>query len=159
IAAALMIAWAAAQSCPRRSCAGEADAVEAFLSDISAQAARAEMAGRTAIAGSGGWMFFVAELRALSVGEVWGQRATAASRATNPQYADPLPAIVDFGNQLKSAGIELLIVPVPAKAVIYPEMISQQVKAPTQAASTRLDRSYERFYRLLGERGIAVLDL
>src|SRR5262249_31974502 len=65
----------------------------------------------------------------------------------------------DFNDQLKKAGIELLIVPVPAKAAIYPEMISSRIKDPAEATAPRLDSNHEQFYRLLTERGIAVLDL
>ena len=133
--------------------------VDAFLSELSGLAAKAVKDGRSAIAGADGWLFFVAELRALSVGPFWGERAAAVSRASNSRDADPLAAIVDFHDQLKKAGIELLIVPVPAKAAIYPEMISKRIKAPVGGASPHLDPNHEQFYRMLGERGVPVLDL
>jgi alginate O-acetyltransferase complex protein AlgJ len=141
------------------SSADDGKGADAFLSDLSAQASKAEKDGKSAIAGADGWIFFVAELRTLSVGPFWGERASAVSRASNPQYADPLAAIVDFDDQLKKAGIELLIVPVPAKAAIYPEMISKRTRASSEETSARLDPNQQRFYRLLGERGISVLDL
>ena len=95
----------------------------------------------------------------LSVGPFWGERAAAVSRASNSRDADPLAAIVDFHDQLKKAGIELLIVPVPAKAAIYPERISKRIKAPVVGASPHLDPYHEQFYRVLGQRGVPVLDL
>ncbi len=75
------------------------------------------------VAGVNGWLFFVPELRHLSVGTFWGDAAQKVSKATRPQDADPLPVILDFKNQLRRAGIDLLVVPVPAKAAIYPDMI------------------------------------
>jgi alginate O-acetyltransferase complex protein AlgJ len=144
---------------PSRSPADDGKAVGAFLADLSARAARAEKDGQSAIAGADGWMFFVPELRALSVGPFWGDRAPAVSRSSNPQYADPLAAIGDFHDQLKTAGIELLVVPVPAKAAIYPEAISDRVKAPGASDSPRFDPNHEQFYRVLRDRGVSVLDL
>ena len=61
----------------------------------------------------------------MSVGQFWGDAAPRVSRASNPEFADPLPAILDFKAQLDRAGIELIFVPIPAKATIYPEMISE----------------------------------
>src|SRR5262245_50420912 len=74
--------------------------VRAFLADLSQQAAEAEQASRSVISGDDGWLFFVSELRALSVGRFWGAEATRVSRASKPEYADPLPTIVDFHEQL-----------------------------------------------------------
>ena len=48
-------------------------------------------------------------------------RRPRVSRARKPELANPLPAIVDFHHQLRARGIELVVVPVPPKAAIYPE--------------------------------------
>ncbi len=111
------------------------------------------------ISGTDGWLFFVPELRALSVGPFWGESAVRVNRSAKPEYADPLPAILDFHEQLQNAGIELLIVPVPAKAAVYPEGLSQTIKTDGAAAPPRVDESHQEFYRLLNEKGIAVFDL
>lgn len=131
--------------------------VQAFLSDIAKQAAAAEKRDQTAIAGRDGWMYFVPELRALSAGPFWGEQAAKVSRSWKPENADPLPAILDFHRQLKDAGIELLLVPVPAKAAIYPEGISTAAKA--YAALPRLDPADRDFYKLLEREGVRVIDL
>jgi hypothetical protein len=137
------------------SSADEPDAAQSFRKKLSARVAQAEKDDRSAIAGNNGWMFFVPELRALSVGPFWGENAVNVSRSSKPEYADPLPAIVDFNNQLRKAGIELLVVPVPAKAAVYPEQIvSSQGNSPT-----RLDETHREFYRLLKDQGVTVLDL
>ena len=36
---------------------------------------------------------------------------------------DPLAAVVDFHKQLQARGVELLVVPVPPKALVHPELL------------------------------------
>ena len=60
---------------------------------------------------------------------------------------------------MTKAGIELLIVPVPAKAAVYPERISQQGRALARGAAPRRDPNHVRFYGVLRDRGVAVIDL
>lgn len=112
-----------------------------------------------AIAGADDWLFLGNELRHMGVGQFWGDHAAKASKAP-PRDADPLPAIMDFKSQLDALGIELILVPVPPKAVIYPEKISVAVKAPADGkAPARLDAAHQEFYKLLREKGVNVLDL
>src|SRR5205823_4060342 len=68
---------------------------------------------------------------------------------------DPIPAIVDFHDQLKRRGIDLLLVPVPPKAAIYPEKILPDVDLHGETAAPFLAR----FYDELRKRGIDVVDL
>lgn len=138
--------------------ADERASVRALLADFSKQVAAAEQASRNVIQGTDGWMFFVPELRALSVGPFWGEHAQRVSRSTKPEYADPLPAIVDFHAQLRKAGIELLLLPVPAKAAVYPEAISTLIKK-SDGLPPRVDPSQQEFYGLLKQQGIVVIDL
>ena len=105
------------------------------------------------VPGKDGWLFFVPELRSISVGDFWGDVAKKVSRASNPAYADPLPAILDFKKQLDTAGIELIFVPIPAKATIYPEMISEHT------TTKRTDKQFQKFYDILRKQGVNVLDL
>jgi alginate O-acetyltransferase complex protein AlgJ len=139
--------------------ADEPNKATVLIADLSAQSKTAEKAGRSAIVGMDGWLFFAPELRALSVGKFWGDQAAKVSRSSNPQYADPLAAIVDFKDQLHKSGIELLIVPVPAKAVVYPEKISKLGTDADATTSSHLDSSHQEFYELLRKRGIDLLDL
>jgi alginate O-acetyltransferase complex protein AlgJ len=134
-----------------------ADAVEDFLDALRVKVSAAEKVNRSVIAGKDGWLFFVPELRSLSVGPFWGERATEVSRSSKPEYADPLPAIVDFHEQLKKADIELLVVPVPAKAAAYPERLAPE--AGFDAGKLRCDPRQREFYELLGTRGVNVVDL
>jgi len=138
-------------------CASDAaNVTEVFLEELRQKVATAEAAGETVIAGDDGLLFFVPELRTLSIGPFWGDAATAVGRASKPEDRDPRPAIVDLARQLKERGIELLFVPVPAKASIYPEAIAS-VELPSPPP--RLDRHIEQFYDLLRADGVDVLDL
>jgi hypothetical protein len=108
-----------------------------------------------AISGTDGWLFLAADLRFLSVGRFWGDVAPKVSRAQKPEHADPLPAILDFRDQLKQRGIELLLVPVPPKPAIYADKILPDI-------DPRLDNPapyLHQFYDELRSRRVEVLDL
>jgi alginate O-acetyltransferase complex protein AlgJ len=120
-------------------------------------ATEAEAQQRAAITGQEGWLFLTAELRHLGVGRFWGQDAKAASRAANSEAADPLPAILDFNAQLKRAGIELILMPVPPKAAIYCDKLL--ARSAPQSDITRTDQAAAAFYRVCTEQGLRVLDL
>lgn len=102
-----------------------------------------------------GWLFFTAEFRLLSLGRFWGNEAPKVSRSHKPELADPIPAIVDFEKQLRARGIDLLVVPVPPKAAIYPEKILPGFNVRGDDAAPLLHR----FYEELRAAGIDVLDL
>ena len=127
---------------------------ESFIQALVEKAAEAEIQKTTVVSGKDGWLFFAPELRSMSVGQFWGDAAKRVSRSTNPEFADPLPAILDFKAQLDSAGISLIFVPIPAKATIYPEMISE-----SGTMTTRTDKYHLKFYDILRDHGVNVLDL
>lgn len=127
---------------------------ELFIEALAEKAAEAEARQTTVVSGKEGWLFFAPELRALSVGQFWGDAAPRVSRASTPEFADPLPAILDFKGQLDRAGIELIFVPIPAKATIYPEMISEHGDT-----TARTDEYHLRFYDILRQHSVNVLDL
>ena len=106
-------------------------------------------------AGADGWLFFAAEFRLLSLDRFWGDDAARVSRAHKSELADPIPAIVDFNQQLKARGIDLLVVPVPPKAAIYPEKIAAGFNVREVHPAPLLIR----FYDELRTAGIDVLDL
>jgi len=119
----------------------------------------ADAGSAMAVTGADGWLFLNNELRHLGAGPFWGEAAAKVSMA-KPEHADPLPAILDFKQQLDAHGIELILVPVPPKAVIFPDKISDAVKAPTEGKPpARLDAAHQAFYTLLRDKGINVLDL
>lgn len=136
-----------------------ADEVEGFRAVCTQKAAEAERAGAMAVEGKDGWLFLTAELRHIGVGKFWGDEAGRVTRATDPANADPRPAILDFKKQLDEAGIELIFVPVPPKAMIYPDMIDGKVVPGADGKPPRLDSWHRGFYEKLREDGVNVLDL
>ena len=128
-----------------------------FRAELARLAREAESAERIGVTGLDGWMFFGPELRHLSLGRFWGPEAATLSRSRRPEDADSLPAIQDFKRQLDDLGVELLLVPVPPKAVIYPEKVSDAVTIPIPVP--RLDTAHQQFYKRLRTVGIEVLDL
>jgi len=131
--------------------------VPAFRAACSALAKAAGDADKMVVRGRDGWLFLASELRHVSVGKFWGDAAAKVSRARNPKHADPLPAILDFNQQLKKLGIELIIVPVPPKAVVYPQMVSAGLKGTKP--EPRLDTQHQAFYKLLREKSVTILDI
>ena len=136
-----------------------ADSFKALAVDCAAKAAAAEQAATIAVKAKDGWLFFGPELRHVSVGPFWGEAAPKVSRAPKPEEADPMPAILDFKDQLDKAGIELLLVPVPPKAIVYPDMVCDKVAAGPDGQVPRLDIHHQAFYKLLAEKGVKVLDI
>lgn len=129
---------------------------ESFRADCAVKAEASEKATSMTVVGKDGWLFLGRELRHIGAGKFWGDAAAKVSQSSKPENADPLPAILDFKAQLDKAGIELLMVPVPPKAFIYPEKISNTVSAQDTA---RLDTLHQEFYDLLRKNGVTVLDL
>ncbi len=104
-----------------------------------------------------GWLFLTAELRHLGVGPFWGDAAAAVSRSARKDAADPLPAIADFQAQLEQAGVELILMPVPAKAVIYPDkLLDAPAPKPGDPSVAGAD---EEFLKVCVRQGVNVLDL
>jgi len=131
------------------------DAQQKFAAELAATVQNLEKKNAAAGAGVDGWLFFGGELRLLSLGRFWGDDAAKVSRAHKPELKDPIPAILDFQQQLKRRGIELLVVPVPPKAAIYPEKIAPGFDVRTTDSAPVLHR----FYDELRGAGIDVLDL
>jgi hypothetical protein len=128
---------------------------EDFPAELGQIVQNLEKTKAAAIAGNDGWLFFGGELRLLSLGKFWGDEARKVSRAHKPELADPLPAILDFQQQLKARGVELIVVPVPPKAAVYPE----KIVAGSNAAANNTAPMLHRFYQELTAAGVDVLDL
>lgn len=115
----------------------------------------ASLKGESVIEGQDGWLFFMPELRHLGGGRFWGEDAMMISRANRADAMDPLPAILAFHLALKERGIELIMVPVPPKAVVYEEKLPGTKKR----SAKRPDPHHQAFYALLRDEGITVVDL
>jgi hypothetical protein len=139
--------------------ASESESVRKVIDQYATAARSAEQRGSVAVPGKEGWLFFGPELRFVSSGRFWGESAARVSRATRPEFADPFPAIIDFHQQLKKMGVELLMVPVPSKSVVYSDFLSDPVAISRENPPVRIDTESQAFYRLLAKEGIRVLDL
>jgi alginate O-acetyltransferase complex protein AlgJ len=131
------------------------EAQQKLRGELASRVQSSEKKNTAACAEADGWLFFTAEFRLLSLGRFWGDEAPKVSRSHKPDLADPIPAIVDFQRQLKARGIDLVVVPVPPKAAIYPEKILPGFNVRIEDAAPLL----RRFYEELRAAGIDVLDL
>ena len=102
------------------------------------------------VVGRDGWLYFAPELKHLAAGEFWGEKAASVT----PGALDPLPAILEFHRQLKARGIELIVMPVPAKASIQ----SEGLPAPAQPADGA-SPAVSSFLKVLADQGVSTLDL
>ena len=114
---------------------------------------KAEASPSMTISGVDGWLFLDKELRHLCAPRFWNEIP-----AVEADSNDPLPAILDFKEQLDKAGIELLLVPVPTKAAIYPDKLMSGNPTPPEVPADLVKNDRD-FYKLLESRGIKVLDL
>jgi alginate O-acetyltransferase complex protein AlgJ len=112
--------------------------------------------GNGVLSGKEGWLFLKEELEHLSSEAYYGEKVLMVSKAAKPEFADPVPGIVDFYTQLKNLGIELIFVPIPPKALIYPQYLPGNISVDSVK---ELERPYEEFYGKLRQEGVTVLDL
>jgi alginate O-acetyltransferase complex protein AlgJ len=98
--------------------------------------------------GSDGFLFYKPEVEFVS-----GAGFLDPRFATAPSI---VPAIVDFHRQLQKLGIHLILLPVPAKASIYPERIWPTYPLESGPA---LNPDWKRWLATLRASGVDVLDL
>jgi len=104
--------------------------------------------GEKAVRGRNGWLYYHPEVRYL------GEPYFRALRAEDRPVGDPADAIVDFAAQLRARGAELLVVPVPSKPSVYPELLARGPRPGPALATHTL-----RFIGELRRRGVDVLEL
>ena len=124
-----------------------------FRAELDRLAREAETAQRIAVGGVDDWLFLAPELRLVSLE---GLRETDADDVATAE-TDPVATILDLRRQLEALGVELLLVPVPPKSVVFPEKVSGLVAVPIPVP--RLDPALERLYDRLRAGGVDVLDL
>lgn len=111
-------------------------------------------ASTATIVGEDGWLFLPSELSHISKGKFYGAEAAKTSVCTNADRQDPIPAIVDFNNQLKKLGIKLYLMPVPPKAMVNANRVDASVKV-----NQKLNTHYKGLYSELKNNGVEVIDL
>ncbi len=104
---------------------------------------------RQAASGSNGvgrddWRFSSTELKRVSRG----------SAASNPGAID---AVADYARALKKSGVQLIVIPVPPKSLIYADYLSSSWKPGRKKAAT-LGGDYKAANANLRARGVSVVD-
>ncbi len=74
-------------------------------------------------------------------------------------HVGPLAAIVHFGRQLETLGVDFLLVPVPPRAAVYPDLLGSPTPLAPGEAPPLLDGLLREFYLRLERHGIEVVDL
>jgi len=110
--------------------------------------------------GRSGWLFYRPAIDHLTGpgfldAEEMARRAAAGNEWQAAPQPDPLPAILEFREQLAERGIELLILPVPVKATIHPEMLSSRYGSSPAAVQ---NPSYGDFLARLEAGAVRVFD-
>lgn len=103
--------------------------------------------GAKAAIGGGGWYFYKPGLNYMLARP---ERAKVAG-TTN----DPLPAIVDFRNQLAARGIRLVVMPAPNKESVYPDRLTPRAEALRGMLASRTQDLLDR----LRAANVEVIDL
>ncbi|NOX99411.1 MAG: hypothetical protein GXP30_06735, partial [Verrucomicrobia bacterium] len=94
------------------------------------------------------WFFMSRELNQVALGKFWEK--DWASIATNK--SDPTPHIVKFNDLLKAKGVKLVMVPIPAKAAIYPDKLASKFTVKDVLP-------LKGYYDELRQQGVDVLDI
>lgn len=113
-----------------------------------------------AYCGRGDWLFYRRDVdyltgRGFLEPQVLATRAASGNEWKAPPQPDPIKAIVDFRDQLRNRGIELLVMPTPVKPMIHPEKYSPRSSAPDRPLQ---NRSYAEFASRLQNAGVHIFD-
>jgi SGNH hydrolase-like domain, acetyltransferase AlgX len=104
--------------------------------------------------GRDGWLFYRPDVEYVT-GPAFldpaGMKRRAEKSGLRP---DPISAIVDFRDQLRSRGVELMILPVPVKPSIDGEMLA---KDATNGGALQ-NASFAAFVERLGKEGVGIFD-
>ena len=103
--------------------------------------------------GRNGWLFYRQDVEYVT-GPPFLSPLQLKQRANAGLQPDPVKAIVDFRDQLAARGIELVIVPVPTKASVEPEMLSTRASG----AEALQNASFAEFQRQLASAGVRTFD-
>lgn len=102
------------------------------------------------ITGKDGWLFSAKELK----------RIGATPEVGSGNFSAAVTAISDYRRQLKQAGVELAVVVVPPKAMIYAEKISKDTKVPMKkGVPVPLDSYYVAATEALSKKGVKTIYL
>lgn len=153
------LAATATASVPHAEGDTDSDLTKEFGSECRALSEEKIGDSRNLVAGRDGWVYYHKELLHAATPSFWGKDAAAANPFAKPDLADPIPAIVDFNNQLAAKGVELLFVPVPGRPVVYPEGVLEQARLGDLRTTPVLSSAHSDFLAEVRRQGVNVLDL
>ena len=111
--------------------------------------------GSKAIAGRNSWLFYRPGVEYLYRPSIYDPRSKSVDYNDKAVHDDPVEIIGDFKEQMAQRGIELLIVIVPGKASIYPDMVTKNIQP---AGAGDISHTSDIIGRLR-DRNIMVVDL
>ncbi len=111
--------------------------------------------GDKAVTGRNGWLFYKPGVDYLVKPSVHDHRSALVGDNEKPYNQRPVETIKNFQKQLSSRGIDLLVVIVPGKPTVYPDLLTKKI-SPDQKMS--LTHSKETIEKLKAE-GVDVVDL
>ena len=117
--------------------------VERLRATCARLAAEASASGTSIVTGADGWYFAAGEVLALA-DEGTGSEPT-------------VDAIAEEAGRLRRDGVEVVVVPVPPKGIVYPDRLAPELGVPVPVR--RLDPPLESVYGQLRTRGVRVVDL
>ncbi len=143
----------------------EGDSFIALSALPHAQALTAEFLGlgnEQVYLGREGWLFYEPDVTYLTgpgfLSSFWQRsRLHDLEKSERTVQPDPRKAIIEFRDQLRERGIELIIMPIPVKPMIEPEFLS-----PAYGESSRIplqNPSYGGFLESLDRAGIEYVDV
>jgi|GEM_PF-577551 len=113
-----------------------------------------DVGNEKAYCGQPGWLFYRSDVDYLtSDGFLTPQRLRQRAHAAEVQ-PDPEKAILDFKRQLDARGIKLVVVPMPTKPMIEPEMLV----GPSAAGASLQNPSYGKFVSDMTAQGVTIYD-
>ena len=102
------------------------------------------------VTGKDGWIFSGKELKQLG----------ATPEVGSGSFSSAVTAISDYRRQLKQSGVEMVVVVVPPKALIYADKVSKEAKVPLKkGVPVPLDSYYVAATEALAKKGVKVISL
>jgi len=107
-----------------------------------------------ACVGREGWLFYRPDVEYITGPAFFDPEEMKRRAEKSGIQPDPVIAIADFRNQLRARGIDLLIMPVPVKPAIDPEMLAEKARS----GGALQNASYASFIARLEKEGVRVFD-
>jgi hypothetical protein len=111
--------------------------------------------GEKAVQGVNNWIFYKPDVDYLVKPDIRDKRSIIVDPNFKPLTDNPIAAIVTFKKQLADMGIDLLVMIVPVKASIYPDMLNAKM---SPAMSGKISHSTA-IMKELNKQGVETVDL